>query len=53
MIASRGVSNYVQGVLIPELAVLLVKEDMGVDDERARVIIRESGEMGDLLYDDE
>lgn len=48
-----GVSGYVQAVLVPELAILLVKEDMGVDDEEARVILQESIEIGDLLNEEE
>ncbi len=42
-----------QAVLVPELAVLLVKEDMGVDDEEARGILQESIEIGDLLNEEE
>ena len=53
IISSGGVSGYVQAVLVPELAVLLVKEDMGVDDEEARVILQESIEIGDLLNEEE
>ena len=54
LISSRGVSGYVQAVLVPELAVLLVKEDMGVDDdESARVILQESIQIGDLLNEEE
>lgn len=53
IISSGGVSGYVQAVLVPELAVLLVKEDMKVDDEEARVILQESIEIGDLLNEEE
>ena len=54
LISSSGVSGYVQAVLVPELAVVLAKEDMGVDDdERARAILRESVEIGDLLNEEE
>lgn len=54
LVSSSGVLNYVQAVLVPELAVLLVKEDMGVDeDERAREILRASVEIGDLLNEEE
>ena len=53
LISSGGVSGYVQAVLVPELAVLLVKEDMGVDDESARTILQESIEIGDLLNEEE
>lgn len=54
LISASGVTGYVQAVLVPELAVLLVKEDMGIDDdERAREILRESVEIGDLLNEEE
>ncbi|KAI9876567.1 MAG: hypothetical protein M1830_006199 [Pleopsidium flavum] len=53
LISSGGVSGYVQAVLVPELAVLLVKEDMQVDDETARVILKESIKVGDLLNEEE
>lgn len=53
IISSGGVSGYVQAVLVPELAVLLVKEDMNVDDEGARAILQESIEIGDLLNEEE
>lgn len=53
IIASRDVPEYIQAVLIPELAILLVKEDMQVDDEGARAIIKESVNLGELLHDEE
>lgn len=40
---------YAQAVLVPELAVRLVKEDMGVDVDSARQILRESIEIGEKL----
>lgn len=46
---SGGVSGYLQAVLVPELAVSLVCEDMEVGADRARGIMGESAELGDLL----
>ena len=46
---SGGVSGFVQAVLVPELAEQLVREDMKVSDVRAREIVNESAELGDLL----
>ncbi len=40
---------YSQAVLVPELAVTLIKEDMNVDDESARQIMRESVDIGEKL----
>ena len=47
-----GVSGFVQAVLVPEVAVALVKEDMKVNDERAREILKESLELGELLSEE-
>ncbi|KAF3484063.1 uncharacterized protein GIQ15_03387 [Arthroderma uncinatum] len=49
LIQAAGVSGYIQAVLVPELTTMLVKEDMNVDDEGARDIIKSSMEIGDLL----
>lgn len=54
VIAARGPTGYVQMVLAPELATLLVKEDMrevkgDMTDERAREILSESIDLGELL----
>ena len=53
LIFSGGVSRYVQAVLVPELAVLLIKDDMKVDDEKAREIMRDSVDIGNLLNEEE
>jgi hypothetical protein len=53
LISSNSVSRYVQAVLAPELAVMLVKEDMGVDDEGARALLRDSAALGNLLNEEE
>ena len=56
LIASGGVSRYVQAVLVPELAVRLIRDDMKLDDddeEKAREVLRESGEIGNLLNEEE
>ncbi|OQN95802.1 hypothetical protein B0A48_18087 [Cryoendolithus antarcticus] len=44
-----GVSGFVQGVLVPELIVQLVIEDLNVSPERARAVLAESVELGELL----
>lgn len=53
LISSGGVSRYVQAVLVPELAVLLVMDDMKVDEEKAREVIRDSVDIGNLLNEEE
>lgn len=40
---------YSQAVLVPELAARLIKEDMDVDDDSARQIMRESIDIGEKL----
>jgi len=47
-----GVSGFVQAVLVPEAAVLLVKDDMKVDVQQARKILAESWELGELLNEE-
>lgn len=44
-----GVVGYAQSVLVPELAMRLVREDMNVDDETARQIMRESIDIGEKM----
>ena len=53
LISSAGVAGYVQGVLAPELAVMLVMEDMHVDEDEARMILKESAGIGNLLNEEE
>lgn len=53
LISSGGVSGYVHAVLVPELGVSLIKDDMSVDDEKAREILRDSIEIGNLLNEEE
>jgi RTC4-like domain len=49
-----GVGGYVNAVLVPELAVRLVMEDMGLTDEqRARDVLSESSNVGILLNADD
>ncbi|KAJ5678838.1 hypothetical protein N7462_007082 [Penicillium macrosclerotiorum] len=50
IVKTAGVVGYAQSVLVPELAVCLVKEDMGVSEETARQILRESISLGEKLH---
>ena len=48
-----GVGAYVVTVLVPELAVILIKEDMKVDDdETARQILQKSADLRKTLHED-
>ncbi|PLB55163.1 hypothetical protein P170DRAFT_461093 [Aspergillus steynii IBT 23096] len=47
IVKTAGVVGYTQAVLVPELAVQLVKEDLNVNDESARQILRESINLGE------
>lgn len=49
VVKAAGVAGYAQSVLVPELAVRLVKEDLSVDDESARQILRDSIGVGEKL----
>lgn len=55
LIRDAGVGGYVQAVLVPELTILLVKEDFSIaeDDEKARQIMNDSLEIGMLLHGEE
>ncbi|KAF1981428.1 hypothetical protein K402DRAFT_364714 [Aulographum hederae CBS 113979] len=50
---SGGVAGYVQGVLVPELATRLIMSDLEVGEVRAREVLGESVEVGELLWVDE
>lgn len=49
IVKKAGVAGYAQCVLVPELALRLVKDDMKVDDESARQILRDSVDVGQKL----
>lgn len=53
IIQTSGVAAYVQAVLAPELAVLLVMDDMKTDGGNARAILRDSTDIGNLLNEEE
>ncbi|MCJ1309168.1 hypothetical protein MMC25_002824 [Agyrium rufum] len=48
-----GITGYTQSVLLPELAVALVQEDMSVDEESARQILKDTTELGELVNEEE
>ena len=45
--------EYLQEVLIPEVAVRLIQEDKGITVEKAREIMLESVEFGEYVHNDE
>ncbi|KAL8955828.1 MAG: hypothetical protein Q9193_006454 [Seirophora villosa] len=53
LVSAAGVAGFVQTVLAPELVIMLVKDDMRVDEEQARVILEDSSEVGHLLNEEE
>ncbi|KAI9668744.1 MAG: hypothetical protein M1831_000813 [Alyxoria varia] len=52
LISEMGTAGYVQAVLVPELALLLVQDDFKCDAEEAQAILSQSAEIGDLLNAD-
>lgn len=52
LMSARGVTPYVQSVLVPEIASRLIMADMKVSLERAREILAESTEVGELLNEE-
>ncbi len=51
LISSTGVADYILTVLVPELAVMLIKEDMKGSDKMARQTLQESTRLGETLHD--
>ncbi|KAI0966785.1 RTC4-like domain-containing protein [Xylaria arbuscula] len=52
LISARTYTGYVQTVLVPELTIHLIMEDMSVTEERAREVLEESVEIGELLHEE-
>ncbi|CAG8975684.1 hypothetical protein HYALB_00007887 [Hymenoscyphus albidus] len=52
LMSARGVTGFVQSVLVPEVAVLLIKEDMKISIEEARDLLAESARMGELVHEE-
>ncbi|KAF8853343.1 hypothetical protein BDZ45DRAFT_694333 [Acephala macrosclerotiorum] len=52
LMSARGFTPYVQSVLVPEVASRLIMKDMKVSLERAREILTESIEVGELLNEE-
>jgi len=52
LMSSRGFTPYVQAVLVPEVAVLLIMDDMSVGIEEARIILHDSAGVGELLHEE-
>ena len=57
VVAARGMAQYVQAVLVPELAVLLIREDMGglvkVTAAEGRRVLGESAAIGEAVMEEE
>ncbi|TAQ89690.1 hypothetical protein B7494_g1962 [Chlorociboria aeruginascens] len=52
LIAARTPIGFVQAVLVPEVVVLLIREDMGVDVDEARQILKDSIGVGELVHEE-
>ncbi|KAF2186951.1 hypothetical protein K469DRAFT_629717 [Zopfia rhizophila CBS 207.26] len=52
VVSFGGIGNFVQKVLVPELSVRLMMEDLGVEEERAREVLGESGGIGELVNEE-
>lgn len=52
VIAGRGSAAFIQSVLVAELAVQLIKEDMGVSASEAGRIMEESKGLGEIVHED-
>ena len=52
LISKRGITAFVQSVIVPEVTVQLVMEDMSIDEAEARNILSDSSNMGELVHED-
>ena len=50
VIAGRGSATFIQTVLVAELGTMLIREDLGVNDQAARAVMEESKGLGDILH---
>lgn len=51
-ISGRGYTGFVQSVLVPELAVKLIQEDLSLEEDQARDVLKESRAVGEILNDE-
>jgi len=49
---ATGDADFITTVLVPELAVMLIKEDMKACDETARQTLHASAWLGEILHED-
>ena len=52
LVSARGVTGFVQVVMVPELVCKLIEDDLNVDEDEARDIIEDSWELGELLCEE-
>ena len=52
LLRTTGVADYIITVLVPEIAVMLIKADMRACDEDARRILQKSTRLGETLHED-
>lgn len=52
VISGRGSAAFIQAVLVAELAVQLIKEDMGVSTEEAQHIMEDSKAIGEMVNEE-
>ena|SRR6266498_4318475 len=49
LILRTDVPEYVMSVLTPELALMLIKDDLKINDEQARITLTKSANVGTIL----
>jgi hypothetical protein len=52
LMAARGVTGFVQSVLVPEVTILLIMDDMNIMIDEARNVLKESMGMGELVNEE-
>jgi hypothetical protein len=52
LVAARGVTGFVQAVVVPEVTVLLISDDMDVGIQEARDILTDSIGLGEMVHEE-
>jgi hypothetical protein len=52
LMTKRGTTLFIQAVIIPEVAVQLIQEDMGINILKARDVLVESAKIGELVHEE-
>ena len=52
LVIATGIARYVQDIVVPEIILMLVREDMKVGRSQAMQVVENSTALGELLHTD-